>query len=147
MAMHFLAYIPSWWKNQPSLVRGGGGVHAHLISLNLDHHVQSCGVRFSCEGRYTPSVYSTPVCTLWSKVSIQINGLTLWCSENWVLKNDETNAKNTFTECCHLWKSLSLNWMDPNCCMVNSHQCGTISLLFSPDQLQNMYGIWKCLSL
>ncbi len=25
---HFLVYIPSWWKNQPSLVRGGRGVHA-----------------------------------------------------------------------------------------------------------------------
>jgi len=31
------------------------------------HHIQSCGVRSSWEGRYTPPyVYSTPICTLWS---------------------------------------------------------------------------------
>ncbi len=37
---HFLAYIPSWWKNQPSLVGGGGGVHSHLLSLYLPSHTK-----------------------------------------------------------------------------------------------------------
>jgi hypothetical protein len=30
---HFLAYVPSWWKTQPSLAMVG--VHAHPLSLNL----------------------------------------------------------------------------------------------------------------
>ncbi len=45
--------IPSWWKNQPSPGEGGG-VHAHPLSLYIYHHVQSCGVHSSWEGRYTP---------------------------------------------------------------------------------------------
>ncbi len=36
-----LAYIPSWWKNQPWLKRvGGGGVHAHPLSLYLPSHTK-----------------------------------------------------------------------------------------------------------
>ncbi len=38
-----LAYIPSWWKNQPWLVK----VHS------IYRHLQSCSVRSSWKGRYT----------------------------------------------------------------------------------------------
>jgi hypothetical protein len=57
---HFMAYIPSWWKNQPSLVRWG--MHAPLFHY-IYHHVQSCSVRSSREGIYIHSPYflSTPI--------------------------------------------------------------------------------------
>jgi hypothetical protein len=33
---HFLAYIPSWWKNQPSLVRmGGGGARTPPFTISI----------------------------------------------------------------------------------------------------------------
>ncbi len=54
----FLAYIPSWWKNQSWLVRLG--VHAHPL-LDYYHHVQSCIVRSCWEGRYTSSISSLPL--------------------------------------------------------------------------------------
>ncbi len=44
-----LTYIPSWWKNQPWLVRVG--VHTHPVHCSY-HHVQSCIVRSNLEGRY-----------------------------------------------------------------------------------------------
>ncbi len=49
---HFLTYIPSWWYNQPSLVRVG--VHALPFSPIYHHKKQGCGVHSSWEGRYTP---------------------------------------------------------------------------------------------
>ncbi len=60
---HFLAYIPSWWKNQPSLVRGGGGARPPpFYSIYL--HVQCYIVRSSWEGRYTPPVSTLPLYVL-----------------------------------------------------------------------------------
>jgi hypothetical protein len=58
----FLAYIPSWLKNQPWL-EGARPSPLHSIY----HHVQSCSVRSSWEGNYTPPISSlpTPICTLW----------------------------------------------------------------------------------
>ncbi len=53
----FLAYVPSWWKNQPWLMRVG--VHAHPLSVYY-HHVQSCHVRSSGEGKYTQPISSLP---------------------------------------------------------------------------------------
>ncbi len=48
----FLAYIPSWWWIQPSLMRvgGGGGCTGRPP---LFTHEQSCGVRSSWEGADT----------------------------------------------------------------------------------------------
>ncbi len=47
-----LMYIPSWWKNQPRLVRVGG---AHPPPSHYIYHLlQSCGISSSCEGIYTP---------------------------------------------------------------------------------------------
>jgi hypothetical protein len=45
----FLAYIPSWWKNLPSLVRVG----CTPPPPHIYHHVQTSGVRSSWEGRHT----------------------------------------------------------------------------------------------
>ncbi len=59
---HFLAYIPSWWKNQPSLVRVGGALHAPPHSIY--HHVQRCGVRSSWKGRHTPPISTLPLYVL-----------------------------------------------------------------------------------
>jgi hypothetical protein len=54
----FLAYSPSWWKNLPWLERLGG---ARLPPFHsIFHHVQSCSVRSSWEGRYTPCISSLP---------------------------------------------------------------------------------------
>ncbi len=39
---HFLAYIPSWWWNQPSLVRVEGACTPTLFHSNY-HHEQNCG--------------------------------------------------------------------------------------------------------
>jgi hypothetical protein len=52
----FLAYIPSWWKNQPKLVRVGGCTLTPFHSIF--HHVQSCSVRSSWEGRSTLCISS-----------------------------------------------------------------------------------------
>ncbi len=63
----FMAYIPSWWKNQPWLVRWGGGGFMPAPFHSSYHHAQSCSVWPSWEGRYTPSISSLPsICTLWS---------------------------------------------------------------------------------
>ncbi len=66
--------IPSWWKNQPRPGEGGGrGVHAHPLSLFIYHHVQSWGVRFSWECRYTPPISALPLhvlSTLWCRLSL-----------------------------------------------------------------------------
>jgi hypothetical protein len=55
----FLAYIPSWWKNQPRLVGRGGVVYAHPLSLYY-HHVQSC------RADKLPLFHLYPICTLLS---------------------------------------------------------------------------------
>jgi hypothetical protein len=55
----FLACNPSWWKNQPWLVRVGGARPPLALSLYY-HHVQSCSVRSSWEGRYAPRISSLP---------------------------------------------------------------------------------------
>ncbi len=42
----------------------GGGVHAHPPPANFQyiyHHKQSCGVRSSWEGRYTPPISTLPL--------------------------------------------------------------------------------------
>ncbi len=53
----FLAYIPSWWKNQLRLARVGGA-RAPPFTTYIYHHIQSCCVRFSWEVRYTPPISS-----------------------------------------------------------------------------------------
>ncbi len=55
----FLAYVPSWWKNYPRLVRVV--VARHTPFHYIYHHIQSCGVRSSWEDRYTPPI-STLLC-------------------------------------------------------------------------------------
>jgi len=56
---HFMAYIPSWWKNQPSLVGVGGFTPTPFHYIY--HHVQGCSVRSSWEGRYTPPTSALPL--------------------------------------------------------------------------------------
>ncbi len=46
----FLAYIPSWWKNAPWLVRVGGA-RQPPFTLLPSRTLQSCSVRSSREGR------------------------------------------------------------------------------------------------
>jgi hypothetical protein len=48
-------------KNLPSLVRWG--VHAHPVHY-IYHHAQSCGVRSSWEGRYSPPISTLPLYVL-----------------------------------------------------------------------------------
>ncbi len=59
----FLAYIPSWWKNKPCLVR----VRSNPFRYSY-HHVQSCNVRSSLAGRYVQCTlhlfHLYPLCTL-----------------------------------------------------------------------------------
>ncbi len=48
---HFLAYIPSWGYNQPSLVREGDARHAPFH--NIYHHRQSCIIHSIAESANT----------------------------------------------------------------------------------------------
>ncbi len=65
------ALFLSWWKNLLRL-GGGGGVHAHPISVY--HHVQSCvPVSSSWEGRYTHPFSSLSLSTLWYML------ISTWC--------------------------------------------------------------------
>jgi hypothetical protein len=57
-------YIPSWWKNQPSLLRVGGGGRTPTPIHAVYHHVQSYRVYSSCEGRYTPLISNLPLYVL-----------------------------------------------------------------------------------
>jgi hypothetical protein len=50
----FGVYIPSWWKISPAWWEWW--VHIHLV--------QSCGVRSSWEGRYTPPISTLPLYVL-----------------------------------------------------------------------------------
>ncbi len=66
---HFMAHIPSWWKYQPSLVRLGAQCTPTPFH-SIYHHVQSCGVRSSWEGRYTPPIY---ILHMYSAASSNLN--------------------------------------------------------------------------
>jgi hypothetical protein len=46
---------PSWWKNRPSLVKVGGA-RPPPFTISTMHHLQSCGVRSSWEGRNVNSI-------------------------------------------------------------------------------------------
>jgi hypothetical protein len=55
---HFLACIPSWWKNQPRLgCKPMGWTPFHYIH----HHVQSWDIRCSWVGRYTSPISTLPL--------------------------------------------------------------------------------------
>ncbi len=59
----FFSYIPSWWKNQPWLVRVG--VHAHPLLLYLPSCTKlqcTLQLRGQIHSRY---FMSTIICTLW----------------------------------------------------------------------------------
>ncbi len=55
---HFLACSPSWWKKLAQAGEGGGWGCTATPFHCIYHHVQSCGVCSSWEGRYPP-----PICT------------------------------------------------------------------------------------
>ncbi len=58
-----LAYIPSWWKNQPSLVRVGA--HAHPLSLYPPSRAKLwCTLQLKGQ-ILSPYFSSTHICTLW----------------------------------------------------------------------------------
>ncbi len=61
----FLAFIPSWWKISPGWSGwGGGGVHAHPVSLYLPLRTKlQCTLGWV--QTHTPYFISTPICTLW----------------------------------------------------------------------------------
>jgi hypothetical protein len=64
--------IPSWWKNQPWLVRVGA--HAHPDSAYY-HHVQCCSVHSYSVGRYTHPVSSLPIYVLCGSTRERLEGL------------------------------------------------------------------------
>ncbi len=75
---NFLAYISSWWKNQPKLVRVG--VHAHPLSLNLPSHTK-LWLMLQLRGQiHFPCFYSTPICTLWFWSTFQTRSFYVWGS-------------------------------------------------------------------
>ncbi len=50
---------------QASVGGGGGGVHAQTPFYYIYYHVQSFGIRSSCEGKYTPPISTLPpICIL-----------------------------------------------------------------------------------
>ncbi len=61
---HFLAYISIMMENSAQPGVGGGCTPTSFHYIY--HHEQSCGVRSSWEGRYTPPISSSPMSTLWS---------------------------------------------------------------------------------
>ncbi len=65
----FLAYVPSWWKNQPWLV--GWGVHAHPLSTYLPLRTKlQCTLQLS--GQIHSPYFISTICVLC--VSIQPRG-------------------------------------------------------------------------
>jgi hypothetical protein len=62
-----LSGIYSIMMERSALAGVGGGVCTPTPFHSFYHHVQSCSVRSSWEGRYTPPIFfiSTPICTLW----------------------------------------------------------------------------------
>ncbi len=71
---HFLAYIPSWWKNLPCLVRVGMHHWTPTPFHYIYHHLQNCGVLYapcSWEGRYTPHISTNP--SMYSVVVTEAN--------------------------------------------------------------------------
>ncbi len=57
---HFLAYIPSWWKIQRSLVKVGSARPSPYIY----HHLQSCVVHSSWECIFTLPISTLPLYVL-----------------------------------------------------------------------------------
>ncbi len=60
---HFLAYIPSWWKDQPSLVRLGGALHTHFTISTITYE----DVVYAPADILPHFLYSTSLCNLWSQ--------------------------------------------------------------------------------
>ncbi len=70
---HFLAYIPSWWKNQPSLVRVGGARPPHFTISTITWYTVSRTLQLRGQMIHCPYFYSTPLCTLWVKLTTEKN--------------------------------------------------------------------------
>jgi hypothetical protein len=56
----FLAYIPSWWKNQPSLVKVGVACPLPTPFHYIYYHLLSCSVRSSWESRSVVQIHLPP---------------------------------------------------------------------------------------
>jgi hypothetical protein len=60
----FMVYFPSWWKNQPWMVREG--VHAHPLTHLLPSRTKlQCTLQLRRQ-IHSPYFISTPLCTLWT---------------------------------------------------------------------------------
>ncbi len=64
----FSAYIPSWWKNLPRLVRVGSALALPFIISTITYKVVVYGTLQLREQLHSPYFYSTPFYTLWSQL-------------------------------------------------------------------------------
>ncbi len=85
----FLAYIPSRWKNYPRLVRVGGGGARRPPFHYIYHHVQSCSVCSSWEGRYTPPISYLPPYVLCGFIFRYLVERTLPSVQKLLVKNNK----------------------------------------------------------
>jgi hypothetical protein len=91
-------------ENQPSLVRVGGGVHAHPLHY-IYHHVQSCGVRSLREGRYTHPVSTLPLCVLCGSKLL----VCVWASEINLYKSDACTERKWSLNCVKTHERFKVN--------------------------------------
>ncbi len=124
---HLLAYIPSWWKNQPSLVRVGGYTPTPFHSITIPSKVV---VYAPAERADTlPYFYSTP--SIYSVfIGIDI-GIYMHCTMNFVYKQYKS-----LLDFCLFWSPLIKNilWEIPPLgggggqyvlCFFHMHSCSS----------------------
>ncbi len=100
MTTFWSTYIPSWWKNQPSLVRMGGG-GAYPPPFPLSTITFKVVVRSSLEGRYIPPISTLPLYVLCSfnfSLLLFISFLLGHWSDHWSI----SERSFLFTP-CHLY--------------------------------------------
>jgi hypothetical protein len=118
---HFVAYIISWWKNQP---RWGWGVARPPPLTYIYHHVQSYGLPSNWEGGYTLPICTLPLCVLcvvncltiysnlysmYSMYSPRASSFSLKVSQLLVLPEGlSTCSREKVLLCTHKWKLESL---------------------------------------
>ncbi len=117
----FKGYIPSWWKNEPSLLKAG--VHAHsTVFHSVFHYVQSCRVRSSWEGRYTPPISTLPLNVLCGADCVVVRPATV--------TTHDRNPCHSCISALAVWVWSFLARLPFSRCMFSPLQGGFIFLFF-----------------
>ncbi len=109
---HVLACIPSWEWNQPRLMRVGSLCTPSPFHY-IYHHIQSCSVRSSWEGRYTPPISPLPLYVLCG-YNLQAARLGLIIYNSYLIISSSSRHIKS-----QLWKQKSV-W---HCCPLTMFHC------------------------